>query len=78
MPISDAVKYLHIDPWETAYCALCKRKMEGKCLLVRSIDDQGRLEELLIFCGVGCRIAYAAITNPDVEKFLSIRKPDPS
>lgn len=70
MSASTAVKYLRISPWETAHCSLCQRQMEGRCMLVRSIDDQGRLKELLLFCGVGCRIAYAALNDATLLDFF--------
>lgn len=52
-----SVRRLEIIPGEVAKCDYCERELRQFALLVRALDDEGRLEHLLLFCGHGCALA---------------------
>lgn len=67
MSTSCVVKRLVVEPREKVGCEFCQRTIKKVGVMVRTVDEYGRLEELVMFCGVGCGLAYTDTKEPDPD-----------
>ena len=55
----DPAKVLRIDAERRIRCPYCTRKAQRGALLFRKFDDNGALNEILVFCNMGCAMSHA-------------------
>ena len=58
------VRMLKVSSTEEACCNYCDRRVKKTALMIRVLDNDGRLEHLLLFCNQGCAFAAARENTP--------------
>lgn len=61
------VKRMTVLPREVVKCSYCGIGVKKAGLLVRDLDENGVLVELLFFCSVGCGMAHVDEKQPDSD-----------